>query len=290
MNTRKRTPALAVLAATLIISHLSSPAAADDHCDFHMNVKDSFTLAGGWQAFTGIVGRGELRVGDAIVITQPDGARSVRRVGRIGVRGQDRETAGQGDIVAVFLEHADKDGLGDAVELDGHCGAAAATAVSATREPARVQRDLPTEWYAGLRMTTSPDGKQFQGAVEALVERVYDRPNGLIRETMLENGRLVTVTLRQGDRPNVFSLEREDGAYSGTVTFDPDAWKAASWTYDLALADGNRIVGTGSDTGEALLIEQYLVGADGERRTRFTERLPRIKQSIYEAKRQALVR
>src|SRR5690606_36991700 len=49
MNTRKRTPALAVLAATLIISHLSSPAAADDHCDFHMNVKDSFTLAGGWQ-------------------------------------------------------------------------------------------------------------------------------------------------------------------------------------------------------------------------------------------------
>lgn len=87
-----------------------------------------------------------------------------------------------------------------------------------------VTRDLPTEWYGGLRITTGPDGKQFQGAVEALIERVYDQPNRIITDTILENDRLVPVTLRQTDNPDVFSVEREDGAYTGTVTFAPDAW------------------------------------------------------------------
>lgn len=292
MNSRTCTSVLAVLAAgtALVAFYLPVPAAADDHCDFHMNVRDSFTLAGGWQAFTGLIDNGELHVGDAIRITQPDGARTVRQVGRIGVRGQDRQSAGRGDIVAVFIADADNDGLGDATGLDGHCGAPPATTAAMPETAPPAELDLPTEWFGGLRMTTSPDGKEFQGAVEALVERVYDQPNGIIRETLLEDGRLVAVTLRQSDQPNVFFLHREDGAYTGTVTFAPDAWNATSWTYDLARADGTRIKGTGTDNGMALLIEQYLVGSDGERRTRFTERLPRIQQTTYDTKRNALVR
>lgn len=287
-------PALAVGAALLFVYQPSR--AADGLCDFHLEVKDTFTLAGGWQAFTGIVGSGALKVGEAVRITLPDGTRTVRRVDRIGVRGQQQQSAGPNDIVAVFLADAAGDGLGAAVALDGHCGDAPASAAEArataaeAAESRAAARDLPREWYAGIRTTTSPDGRQFQGAVEALVERVYDQPNGVITDTVLENGELVTVSLRQGDEPNVFSVHREDGAYTGTVTFAPEAWNATSWTYDLALADGTRIEGTGTDNGEALLIEQYLVGSDGERRTKFTQRLPRIQQSIYEAKRKALVR
>lgn len=289
MNSQTCKSRLSLIATGAILIFIHPPSLADRHCAFHMDVQDSFTLSGGWQAFTGIVGRGELQVGDAIRITQPDGTSTVRVVGRIGSRGTDQDSVGEGDPVAVMLVNADKDGLGDAVDLDGHCGAEPPPVV-ATPEPGAVTRDLPTEWYGGLRITTSPDGKHFQGAVEALIERVYDQPNGIIIDTVLENDRLVPVTLRQTDNPSVFSVEREDGAYTGTVTFAPDAWNPTSWTIHLALADGSRMEGTGTDNGEALLIEQYVVGPDGERREKITHRLPRIQQTIYEAKRNALVR
>jgi hypothetical protein len=148
---------------------------------------------------------------------------------------------------------------------------------------------LPTIYYGGVSSQASTDGK-FLGASEALIKRVLDRQNGTIIDSVLKEKRLVQVVFRPTANSNVLSVEHGDGSYSGTLTFTPDPWSATEWTYDLRVRDGTSIEGTGKDNGEALLIEQYVVGADGQRQIQIVERLPRIKQSTYDAKRKALVR
>jgi hypothetical protein len=148
---------------------------------------------------------------------------------------------------------------------------------------------LPTIYYGGISSRVSTDG-EFLGATESLIKRGVDRQNGTIIDSVLKENRLVQVALRPTANPNVLSVEHGDGSYSGTVTFTPDPWSATEWTYDLRVRDGTSIEGTGKDNGEALLIEQYVVGADGQRQIQIVERLPRIKQSTYDAKRKALVR
>lgn len=278
-------------AAVLLTFHVPTLAQTDNLCSFRMQAADSFTVIDGWLVFSGRVASGAVRVGDPVRVVLPDGTSAVRSVGAIEAFGREQEVAREGDIVGIGLADADRRELGDGVALEGHCGPlpGADDEAPAAAESEASAADVPREWFNGLRTVSDPDGR-FQGATQSLIERVVDRANGTITETIVEQGRLITVTLRETGRANVFAVERDDGAYTGTITFSPDAWTATEWTYELALPDGRRIEGTGRDEGKTVVIEQALLGADGERQEAILERVDRVEASIYEAKRRTLVR
>jgi hypothetical protein len=204
-----------------------------------------------------------------------------------------RQLAGGGALV-LFLACG---GGSDAPTRRGKDGSAAsdARAKAEIREASAApsgaaSSKTQTNYYGGIRTTSSADGTKFLEATDALIKRVLDPENATITDSLLDEGRLVEVILRQTDEPGVIAVEPEDSSYSGTLTFSPDAWNATRWTYDLRMNDGSTIVGTGTDNGEALLIEQHLVDAGGNRQTKIVERLPQIYPSVIEAKRLALVR
>lgn len=148
----------------------------------------------------------------------------------------------------------------------------------------------PTVYYAGITTTTSPDGKKHLHSTEALVKREYDESSGVITETVLHDGELVTVELRPTDEENVYSVEPADGSYSGTLKFNGPAWEASHWEYDLTLEDGTTVTGIGQNNGEALVIEKEIHDGSGATVAKQMERLPEVQKSIYDAKVTALVR
>jgi hypothetical protein len=200
MNHRISTVRLApAVGAALLMLSLPTSADGGGPCDFHMEVRNSFTLAGGWQFFTGTVGSGTLEAGKAAGITLDDGSSAIRSADRIGMHNELQVSARKGGTVAIGFANADKDGLGEAVALEGPYGAAPSPAAEAP-EPKATAQDLPTEWYAGLRATTSPRRTGIPGS-RGGADRARLRPaERHYHDTILDNGRLVTVILRQSER------------------------------------------------------------------------------------------
>lgn len=269
----------------------SLPAQDAGLCEFRMPIQDAFTISGGKLVLTGRVESGSVKTGQFVRVPMARGEAVSRPVEGIEEFAKLKPGAASGEMVGIMVSEVplkDVDGKGI---LRGDCRQKAAEAArNDTTAPPPENDALPVRYYGGIRTTTSPDGKKFLGASEALIKRLFDKPNGTITETVLDEGRLKVITLRQTDHPNVFSVDPGDGAWSGTLTFAPDAWQAAEWTYDLKRKDGTAIEGTGKDNGQALLIETYVVGVDGERQVKIVQRLPEINVVTYEAKHKALVR
>ncbi|HQQ97985.1 MAG TPA: hypothetical protein PLX35_12015 [Cyclobacteriaceae bacterium] len=140
-------------------------------------------------------------------------------------------------------------------------------------------------YYYGSVRTTSPDGKIPYGPVRySLVKRTVDPAQSLIREWVRQGEEVFVTTLRQTTSEKVFDVTDSLNAFSGTMTFAGERWRWDSWTYDIALRDGGKIVGTGSLKDKLLSTRKKFIGADGAAQALIVEELHQIGEGEFRTK------
>jgi len=151
-------------------------------------------------------------------------------------------------------------------------------------EVAAPESTLPTTYWTGSVITSSADGSKMFGAPkEGLVKRELDRANGTIIETVWDETKFRVVKLTQQGDTNVFDATDDEGTFTGTMEFSPNAWEATSWMYALEMADGSaKIEGKATVTPETIVTEKYIVGPDGERIAKVVDNLVSATQSTFE--------
>lgn len=121
-----------------------------------------------------------------------------------------------------------------------------------------------TAYYFGPVELLSPDGRLPYGKTEAAVKREVLDGGARIIETVTQPGAAPGVPAKEIvtelrlKKKLVYSVSDAKGSFSGTVTFkDPEL---KSWTYNIKLAKGGGIKGSGSVSEEGIKTEKQLTG------------------------------
>ncbi len=141
-------------------------------------------------------------------------------------------------------------------------------------------------YYFGPVKYFSADGLTPYGATESLVRREISAGGALIVETVTQPGRFpslptqtfVTRLARRG-HGLVYSAADEERTFSGSLTFA--GRDLAAWTYDITLAAGGTITGSGRLNNIGISTEKIMSGA---RPVRIVEDLRTISRAAYEVK------
>lgn len=144
---------------------------------------------------------------------------------------------------------------------------------------------MDIHYYYGSVRTSSPDGKIPYGPVRySLVKRTIIPAQSLIREWVRQGDQVFVTTLRQSTSEHVFDVTDSLKAFSGTMTFSGERWRWSSWTYDIQLRDGGKIVGTGALKEKVLSTRKKFVGADGAAQALIVEELHEISEGEFKTK------
>lgn len=122
-----------------------------------------------------------------------------------------------------------------------------------------------TAYYFGPVELLSPDGRLPYGKTEAALKREILDGGARIIETVTQPGaapgvpaRETVTELRRLKKKLAYSVSDAKGSFSGTVTFkDPEL---KSWTYNIKLAKGGDIKGSGSVSEAGIKTEKQLAG------------------------------
>lgn len=120
-----------------------------------------------------------------------------------------------------------------------------------------------TAYYFGKVEYFSPDGNLPYGKTESAVKREVLDGGARIIETVTQPGaapgvpaKEIVTELKRLKKKLVYSAADAKGTFSGTVTFkDPEL---KSWTYNIKLAKGGDIKGSGSVSAEGIKTEKQL--------------------------------
>lgn len=142
-------------------------------------------------------------------------------------------------------------------------GLALAAGCAASPRPTAPAAADGTAWYFGPSSYFSPDGRIPYGGTESAVRREISGGGALIVETVTQPGHspsmpaMVSVA-RMSRRGGslVYDAADDEKTFSGTVTFS--SADLSSWTYDLELARGGTVTGSGSLSGGAIRTEKLL--------------------------------
>lgn len=148
-------------------------------------------------------------------------------------------------------------------------------------------------YYFGEATFLSADGKQVFGKTPSLVKRVIQPRFQRINETVLQPptnpeqlAQDIETSLVRIGKSNDFNVTDNGHTFSGVMRFTGTGWNLPTWTYDLKLRSGGKMVGKGSVGPEGIKTEKVF---QGEHVTMIREDLRPITAEEYARRHQEML-
>lgn len=163
--------------------------------------------------------------------------------------------------------------------------------------PARKADAPATTHYYGSVKISSPDGKTPFGESVSLVRREIRPADGKILESVLQpprkpgdKPREFLATLTRVGNTNEFMAGDAEHSFSGKQVFEGKDWDLPRWSYQIRLASGGRIAGSGALDAQGIKTRKTIYGADEKPSMLMEEDLRPISPSDYARRRAEMLK
>lgn len=164
------------------------------------------------------------------------------------------------------------------------CLILAAAALAACAGAVTLKAAGGTAYYYGQVSLFSPDGRLPYGKTDSAVKREVLDGGARIIETVTQPAaghgmrpKESVTELKRRKKTLVYDASDAKGTFSGTVVFKGPELK--NWTYNIKLAKGGEIKGSGSLSEEGIKTEKQLTG--GGRPMMVKEDLKAVSEQVY---------